>query len=185
MRFNALFNTGRKVLETLPEGTYDFTLGGNKQAVIEKFGEILFGSENRDPLYKRLDNLKRNLRDPEKKDEYWDIMDDEGNIHNDLLDILTPQSPNSKSSVGKITLSQSLMDKDSQSKRKLIASFAQLLASEVDEVKEIAEDLMFYAYYSQYDQNTANSFFDLVPTPYRKQYDEALSTCLHNLSSSD
>lgn len=185
MRFNALFNTGRKVLETLPEGTYDFTLGGNKQAVIEKFGEILFGSENRDPLYKRLDDLKRNLRDPEKKDEYWDIMDDEGNIHNDLLDILTPQSPNSKSSVGKITLSQSLMDKDSQSKRKLIASFAQLLASEVDEVKEIAEDLMFYAYYSQYDQNTANSFFDLVPTPYRKQYDDALSVCLHNLSSSD
>jgi hypothetical protein len=168
MRFNALFNIGSRMLETLPEGTYDFTFGGNKKKVIEKWQELLFGSENKKPLYERLDQFKRNLSDPEKAEEYWDITDAQGKVHNDLLDILIPQSPNNRCSIGKITLAQSLMDKDSQAKRKLISSFAQLLASEVDEVRELAEDLMFYAYYSQYDQNTINSFFDLVPVPYRR-----------------
>jgi len=44
-----------------------------------------------------------------------------------------------------------------------MASFAQLLNSEVEEVRDIAMDLVFYAYYSSYDQNVVNSFFDLVP----------------------
>ena len=185
MRFNALFNVGSKIIETLPEGTYDFTMGGNKKNVIAKWQELLFGSETKKPLYERLDQFKRNLSDPEKAEEYWDITDAQGKVHNDLLDILIPQSPNNKCSIGKITLAQSLIDKDSQAKRKLISSFAQLLASEVDEVRELAEDLMFYAYYSQYDQNTINSFFDLVPVPYRKQYDESISKALADLNSSD
>jgi hypothetical protein len=78
-----------------------------------------------------------------------------------------------------------LIDKDSQYKRKLISSFAQLLNSKSEDVKDIATDLVFYAYYSAYDQNTMNSFFELVPPEYRKQYDLALSKTLSLLNSSN
>jgi hypothetical protein len=44
-----------------------------------------------------------------------------------------------------------------------MASFAQLLNSQSEDVADIARDLVFYAYYSSYDQNVVNSFFDLVP----------------------
>ena len=46
----------------------------------------------------------------------------------------------------------------------------------------LAEDLALFAYYSTFDSNTTNSFFDLVPTPRRSQYDEALSHALKDLS---
>jgi len=48
------------------------------------------------------------------------------------------------------------------------------------EIRKLAEDLAFYAYYSTYDQNTSNSFFDLVPFEYRKQYDLSLKMYLND-----
>jgi hypothetical protein len=61
-----------------------------------------------------------------------------------------------------------------------MAGFDQLLSSSDDEIRKLAEDLVFYAYFSTYDQNTVNSFFDLVPPDYRKQYDAALRYALNN-----
>jgi len=46
----------------------------------------------------------------------------------------------------------------------------------------LAEDLALFAYYSTFDSNTVNSFFDLVPTPRRTQYDESLSKALNEMS---
>jgi hypothetical protein len=46
-------------------------------------------------------------------------------------------------------------------------------------------DLVFYAYYSSYDQNVVNSFFDLVPPQYRKQYDLSLAKALNLLNSNE
>ena len=185
MRFNSMFNAGVYSSEELPEGSIDFTFGRNKAEIIKNWKRILFGDEKTKPLYSRLGELQKNLKDPKKKWDYFDLIDEkDGSLHNDLLDILVPQSPNSKFSIGRITLATSLIDKDSQGRRKLMASFAQLLNSQSEDVADIARDLVFYAYYSSYDQNVVNSFFDLVPPQYRKQYDNALSTALKLLNSS-
>ena len=186
MRFNSMFNAGVYSSEELPEGSIDFTFGRNKAEIIKNWKRILFGDEKTKPLYLRLGELQKNLKDPKKKWDYFDLIDEkDGSLHNDLLDILIPQSPNSKFSIGRITLATSLIDKDSQGRRKLMASFAQLLNSQSEDVADIARDLVFYAYYSSYDQNVVNSFFDLVPPQYRKQYDNALSTALKLLNSSN
>lgn len=183
MRFNAMFNCSTLLDPKDAEGSIDFTFGGNKQKIIENWRRILFGDDNNLPLYRRLANLQKNLKDNKKKWDYFDIIDESGELHNDLLDILVPQSPNSKFNIGRITLATSTIDKDSNGRRKLMASFAQLLNSEVDEVRDIAEDLVFYAYYQSYDQNVMNSFFDLVPPQYRQQYDASLGKTLHLLNS--
>lgn len=186
MRFNAMFNAGTMTLSELPEGAIDLTLGGNKKAVVENWKRILYGNDKTPPLYRRIAELQANLKNNKKKWDYFDLIDQKtGKVYNELLDILVPQSPNQKSSIGKITLITSLIDKDSQYKRKLISSFAQLLNSKSEGVRDIAVDLVFYAYYSAYDQNTVNSFFELVPPEYRKQYDLALSKTLALLNSSN
>lgn len=186
MRFNSMFNAGINVLNELPENGIDFTFGRSKVEIIKNWKRILFGDEKTQPLYLRLGELQKNLKDPKKKWNYFDLIDEkDGSLHNDLLDILVPQSPNSKFSIGRITLATSLIDKDSQGRRKLMASFAQLLNSQSEDVADIARDLVFYAYYSSYDQNVVNSFFDLVPPQYRKQYDKALSNTLNLLNSSN
>ena len=185
MRFNAMFNGSMQLDQEAPEGSIDFTFGGNKEEIVKNWRRILFGDDNTPPLYRRLADLQKNLKNNKKKWDYFDIIDEKGELHNDLLDILVPQSPNNKFSIGRITLTTSLIDKDSQGRRKLMASFAQLLNSEVEEVRDIAMDLVFYAYYSSYDQNVVNSFFDLVPPQYRKQYDLSLAKALNLLNSNE
>jgi hypothetical protein len=63
-------------------------------------------------------------------------------------------------------------------KAKLIAAFSELLTSTDKEINELAHDLAFYAYFSTYDQNVRNSFFDLVPPRFRQQYDRSLKHVL-------
>ena len=114
MRFNSMFNAGVYSSEELPEGSIDFTFGRNKAEIIKNWKRILFGDEKTKPLYLRLGELQKNLKDPKKKWDYFDLIDEkDGSLHNDLLDILVPQSPNSKFSIGRITLTTSLIDKDS------------------------------------------------------------------------
>jgi hypothetical protein len=114
MRFNSMFNAGVYSSEELPEGSIDFTFGRNKAEIIKNWKRILFGDEKTKPLYSRLGELQKNLKDPKKKWDYFDLIDEkDGSLHNDLLDILVPQSPNSKFSIGRITLATSLIDKDS------------------------------------------------------------------------
>ena len=43
----------------------------------------------------------------------------------------------------------------------------------------LARDVAFYAYYSTYDTNTVNSFFDLVPPEFRVQYDLSMRKALN------
>ena len=66
-----------------------------------------------------------------------------------------------------------------------MAGFDQLLSSEDEEIRNLAQDLAFYAYFSTYDQNVVNGFFDLVPPDYRKQYDAALKYALNHNHKAD
>jgi hypothetical protein len=63
------------------------------------------------------------------------------------------------------------MDIAEQEKQLLTSAFEQLLSHEDLSVRRLARDIARFAYFSTYDQNTVNSFFDLVPTQYRVQYD--------------
>jgi len=183
-RFNIMFNIG-KDMRYMNENAIDLTLGGNKQAVIQKMHDLLYGSDNIKPLYKRLDTLKRALKSKNAITKYPDIVDENGEYHNDLLDALTPLSPTKNVEIGRINIKLQSRDTTTDQKSRLIASFAQLLDSSNQEVSDFAKDLVFYAYYSNYDQDVRNSFFDLVPPAYREQYDWALNSALYHLAFSE
>ncbi|WP_173431856.1 hypothetical protein [Sharpea azabuensis] len=72
------------------------------------------------------------------------------------------------------------MNVDQSEKQVLMSAFDQLLRHPEEKVRNLARDIAFYAYYSTYDTNTVNSFFDLVPFKYRMQYDVSLKRGLRN-----
>jgi hypothetical protein len=146
--------------------------------------DLLYGSDNVKPLYKRLYELKRALKSADAITKYPDLVDDNGQYHNDLLDALIPVSPTKNVEIGRINIRLQSRDTTTDQKSRLVASFAQLLDSANEDVAELARDLVFYAYYSNYDQDVRNSFFDLVPPQYREQYDWALSSTLYHLAFS-
>ena len=183
-RFNIMFNVG-KDMRYMNENAIDLTLGGNKQAVIQKMHDLLYGSETIKPLYRRIDQLKRELKSSNAINKYPDLVDENGQYHNDLLDALIPLSPTKNVEIGRINIKLQSRDTTTDQKSRLIASFAQLLDSSNQEVSDMAKDLVFYAYYSNYDQDVRNSFFDLVPPAYREQYDWALNSALYHLAFSD
>lgn len=176
-RFNILFNVGNG-LEGLNPNAIDFTMGGDRNAVINRMRNLIYGTEEQQPLYQRLYNFKASLKQEDAYEKYPGIVQEDNSYSNDLIDSLIPMAPNGKTTVGQIMLKYSNRDTDVQKKSKMVASFAQLLSSNIPEVKELADDLAFYSYYSMYDQDVRNSFFDLVPPEYREQYDEALKFTL-------
>jgi len=168
-------------LKDLGEDAIDFTLGGDKSAVMNKMRVLIYGDDDNKPLYQRLHDFKRALKAENAYEKYPGIVNEDNEYSNDLIDSLIPIAPTGKVLIGQINLKVSNRDTDSNKKNKLVASFAQLLSSSIPEVRQLAEDLAFYAYYSYYDQDVRNSFFDLVPPPYREQYDRALKDTLNGL----
>ena len=154
-------------------GPIDFTCGGNIDNVIDNIKRILFGNETEDSIFTRLQNFMVNILNNPDSSYAEDLVED-GKIVNELLNYLSPQSPTKEYPVGRMLLTTSQMNTDQDTKQILISAFDQLLDHNDPNVRRLARDLAFYAYYSQYDQNTVNSFFDLVPPYYRKQYDIAL-----------
>lgn len=188
MRFNSFMSLGVKIYqnEITRNGStqmIDFTLGGDIDAVVDKFKEVVFGNKEKKSVFVRLAKLIKQI----KKDPYSDIadglVDADGNITNDLLLYLNPQTPNDKYPIGRMLLRHSQTENKSSEERRLISAFAQLLEHPEEDVRNLARDIAFYAYFSNYDQNTADSFFHLVPSEYRRQYDAALKNSLEMLSS--
>ena len=188
LRYKALSSS--IVQESDEQYILDLTCGGDFNTLFYRIDTIINGDANNNipPLYTRLAQFKDKLRKMKKADlkkKYRDILDSEDNLNNALLQILTPEGPGRKYPNGRITLYRSLIDIDTDEEASLISSFAQLLNSSNDEVRTLAEDLVFYAYYTSYDQNVKNSFFCLVPPPYRKQYDDAISSSIGIMNSND
>lgn len=188
IRFNTFMSVGysiykKEIKNNSESNMIDFTMGGDMSAVIDKVNTLVYGSDEQKSIFTRLGNFIKTIQ----KDPYSDVadglVDDEGNIQNDLLLYLKPQTPNDKYPIGRMLLSSSQTDNKSKDELRLITAFYQLLEHQDQKVRELAKDLAIYAYFSQYDQNTAYSFFHLVPPEYRKQYDLALSNTLNNLNS--
>jgi hypothetical protein len=129
----------------------DFTLGGDKQAVVENVKRLLFGNDKEKSVFDRLSQLIADIKENPYDEKYDGLVSDDGDIINDLLLYLDPQSPNSKYPIGRMFLSLSAIDTNKNTKRRLITAFDQLLSSEDDDIRKLAHDLAFYAYYSTYD----------------------------------
>jgi len=71
------------------------------------------------------------------------------------------------------------MNISDKSESVLISSFNDLLENDNENIRNLAKDIAFYSYYSNYDNNDPNSFFHLVPSLYRAQYDKAIKSGLN------
>lgn len=177
MRYSTFMNSGPKIIEDVlqrNEDALDFT----SASVPQTMKRLIFGDDKHKSIFERLTVLIRNIKDD--PDSYDELVDSEGNINNKFLLFLNPQLPSNKFPIGRLLLTQPQTMLSSPVKIQLQFGFDQLLRSSNDEIRQLANDLAYYAYFSTYDQNTSNSFFDLVPPEFRKQYDVALKRTLSN-----
>ena len=185
IRYNVFVNQGPQSITKLHESGNDLAIdliGTGSDYIRENMKRLLFGNDKEQPLFNRvaklIKDIKKNPYDENRG--FFELINENGEIANQFLLYLSPQTANQNYPIGRMLLSTSQMNVSTYTKRQLMAGFDQLLSSSDDEIRKLAEDLVFYAYFSTYDQNTVNSFFDLVPPDYRKQYDAALKYALKN-----
>lgn len=181
-RFYALFNLG----EQTDGEEVDLTFGKSIADLINKVSELYFGSNDKLSIFQRAANLIANLNavhDKEGLKPYKGLVTINGEITNDLLNYLSPMTQSQNHELGRFLLRDSSFDTGQDIKNDLRTAWESLINHPNEEVSELAKDLVIYAYYSKYDQNTPGSFFDIVPIAYRKQYDSALSKVMTILNS--
>lgn len=177
MRYSTFMHCGKRILPDVQkrnEDAIDFT----DRNVPQTMRRLIFGEEKEKSIFERLAMLIRKIKDD--PDSYDDLVDSEGQISNKFLLFLNPQLPSKKFPIGRMLLTQPQMMLSGPVKMQLQFGFDQLLRSDNEEVRQLANDLAYYSYFSTYDQNTPNTFFDLVPPSFRKQYDQALKQTLSN-----
>lgn len=103
------------------------------------------------------------------------LVNTEGRVVNELLNYLRPQPADGRISIPRLLLKKTNRNTTMHEKNKLISAFDFLLKSNIPGIRRIARDIAVFSYYSTYNTNKYNTFFDLVPAEYRKQYDDALS----------
>lgn len=173
----------------------DFTFGNDQAERISKLRELIIGGKfgsvprrlasakwyitNRYNQYRQLD-----LPIP----DYLQLLcNPDGSIRNEFLNWVSYQN----GKIDRIILSDSQMNVDGQFKDKAYSAFQELLEltttskeefdqNMVKSINQLAKDLILYSYYTTYNNNTTNSFFDVVPIEYRGQYDGSISKTLRN-----
>lgn len=198
--FLAYAKTGVDIRESV-----DLTLGGDQAAVVNKLKSLLYSGDGNKSLPSRLSSLKAWLKqqvaervsnNEELPDWLAQLCDIDGVIKNELLNYLVPRLDRTGEFVDRLTLASSSMDVDTQFKLELQSAFSELLSLQTDsqseqdvravsQIRQLAQDLVFYSYYTTYNNGGVNQFFDIVPPAYRFQYDDAISRSLNNASNSD
>lgn len=183
----------------------DLTLGGDEAAVTNKLKSLLYSKDGNKSLPSRLSSLKAWLKqqvaervssNEELPDWLAQLCDVDGVIKNELLNYLIPRLDRTGKFVDRLTLASSSMDVDAQFKLELQSAFSELLSLQtssqseqdvraVSQIRQLAQDLVFYSYYTTYNNGGVNQFFDIVPPAYRLQYDNAISKSLDGASNSD
>ena len=189
MRYRVLMHNGVKITNRLrrnvEDGSYsgpiDFTFGGDPQIIASEIERLFNGipeaedQYSKNSVFKNLAELIQDIRNNGFDPKYEGLTDPTtGQINNDLLNFLLPQLPGSANEIGRMLLYKNSMAMDPDEKPSLVAAFDQLLRHSNPDVRRVARDVAIFAYYSTYDVSTQNTFFDLVPPYYRKQYDLAL-----------
>lgn len=117
---------------------------------------------------KRLHQLKyaiyRNLNG-----RYDNLLNGDGSISNSFLNYLIPTlaTDSEEGGIDAITLLNSSMSNSSNFENRLVAYFSDLLSSEDPAVKQFAQRLALYAYYTSYDNKSPNTFSHLISSQFR------------------
>lgn len=169
-------------------GPIDFTCGGDVKVVNDQMYRLVFGDPegktdyDQRSIFSNVALLIEKLQNPTNDEKELvlnsGLVDMDGNITNEMLNFLRPQTASDKFPIGRMLLAKSSFGISKQEESNLVSAFNELLENPVDEVRKLARDLVFYSYYSTYDQNGPQSFFNLVPAYYRQQYDRALKDAL-------
>ena len=173
-------------------GVIDFTFGGDQDVLISELKRIWQGDPEAEEDYER-NNLFENisalisiLEQSDMEDRtgiFKGLVDENGRVINELLNYLKPQPANAKFDIPRLLLRKTNRNTVTSEKSKLISSFDFLLNHENETIRRIARDIAIYAYYSGYNTNSSYSFFDLIPSEYRKQYDMAIKYGVENFGS--
>lgn len=173
----------------------DFTFGNDSIERINKLRELIIGGKF-GSVPRRLAACKwyiTNLYNQYRSNnqpipDYLQLLcNTDGSIRNEFLNWVTYQT----GKVDRIVLSDSQMNVDGQFKDKAYSALEELLElttastnsfdqSMVRQINQLAKDLIIYSYYTTYNNNTPNSFFDAIPVEYRSQYDNSISQMLRN-----
>lgn len=177
-------------------GPIDFTCNGDIEEVNNRMRRLMFGDPNGKTLYDQnsifenvaaiIDMLKNPDMNSEEEVDWVSstgLVDFDGNITNELLNFLRPQTASIKFPVGRMLMAKSTFGISGQEESILVSAFNDLLENNNETIRKLARDLVFYAYYSCYDTNIVNNFFKFVPPYYRQQYDNALKRALYKSKS--
>ena len=211
MRFKSLLRFGpsayrlatRKHDNKIPySGPIDFVFGGNVREIQENYHRLIYGTPKEElskydeslhkymsrPLYNNVAAFIKTIstapysNNPAAMELAEGLINEDGTIINEFLNYLRPATASENFGIGRLLLKSSQMGIAQDERAKLMSGFYELLTHNSPRVRQLARDIALYAYYSTYDTNTPNSFFDLVPPEFRIQYDSALK---HALRSSD
>lgn len=119
---------------------------------------------------RRLLKLKSDI----KQGKYPDLLNDDGSIANEFLNYLFPNVYKNVTVYEQPDFVDTRMSTtlDINMQNEIIYSWDELLHYPNDEVRELAEDLIYYAFYTSGDQTNPNSFFRFVPFSWREGYVE-------------
>ena len=123
----------------------------------------MFYGDNSVP--RRLQKFKLDV----KKGKYPDLVDENNNITNALLNFLYPNILKTNSFFREPDFIDTRVSTnlDLNEQNELIYAWEELLLHPNKEVRELAEDLVYYAFYTSGDNKNPNSFFNCVPDSWR------------------
>ena len=165
-------------------GSIDFTFGGHIEDLHKELRRLYFGDPTSEDFYdqnsifKNIASVIQQLENSSMEDRtgrFAGLVNTEGRVVNELLNYLRPQPADGRISVPRLLLKKTNRNTTMHEKNKLISAFDFLLKSNIPGIRRLARDIAIFSYYSTYNTNKYNTFFDLVPAEYRKQYDDALA----------
>ena len=130
----------------------------------EYLDELFFGDNS---VPRRLLKLKTDI----KRGVYPDLINSEGRITNEFLNYLFPNLLKLNPSIEEPDTIDTRIatNLDINMQNEIIYSWEELLNHPKDEIRELAEDLIYYAFYTSGDQTNPNSFFKFVPASWRDE----------------
>ena len=182
-RNNILLNSKNPIKNSkdLLSGPIDFQMDGDRAAIINKLLDLIYGNSKSEDkydhtsLFQKYANFIYNLKTGQVDDSLLDLLDEGGNIKNEFLNYLIANLPSDKFPIGRFTTKMLYMNLDPNYKQILESALYQLLTHPNKHVRRLFRDVVFYDYYSSYNNNQMNSIFDVVPVSFKQQYITTIS----------
>ncbi len=158
--------------------------GTNLRLSDEELSNMNFGKNN---IASRLNSIKNYIRSNNQDPNIVTLVDDQGNITNELLNYLQGITISAKNKANRIVTATSSLNNSRYYEDRLRSAFYDLLTNDDVTIREFAEDLVKYSFVSSYDNRTPNSFFNIVPMEYKQQigYLDSIKEAMYKLVRND